>query len=160
MNQDKKTIVAQLFKNVFTYEHLTSLTDEINNLSKLLYVDDKLTFLQKIAKRTSKELYSAFCEADRNKILPQTPAEIGNFLQSLIAYLKSIPRVNLFLPFDPSDDFIGDLAVWFERNIGQKVILNIRVQEEIIAGAIIEYNGKYKDYSKASQIEAALASIK
>ena len=31
-----------------------------------------------------------------------------------------------------------------------KVAIDVNVKEEIIAGLVIEYRGKYRDYSKAS----------
>jgi F0F1-type ATP synthase delta subunit len=63
-------------------------------------------------------------------------------------YLLKLPMINLTLAFDPSADFLKKLAAWFNK----KVILDINIKPKIIAGLIIETNGRHHDLSVKNRL--------
>ena len=75
-------------------------------------------------------------------------AAAQQFLKSLIETLKKLTFVDLTLAYSPTYDQLTELARWWR--VYTKVpyiLLDIKVDKELIAGAVIGYNGLMKDYS-------------
>lgn len=67
--------------------------------------------------------------------------------------LRALPEMKLKIAFPPKDNFIDEISRWLEKEIGQKVILDITVNPKVVAGAIIEYQGNWRDFSLAKKID-------
>ena len=67
--------------------------------------------------------------------------------------LHALPEIKLEIAFLPKDNFISGISRWLEKEIGQKVILDITVNPKVVAGAIIEYQGNWRDFSLAKKID-------
>ncbi|TSC75984.1 MAG: hypothetical protein G01um101430_154 [Parcubacteria group bacterium Gr01-1014_30] len=67
--------------------------------------------------------------------------------------LKSLPEIKLEIAFSPKDNFLNKISEWLEKESGQKVILNLTINPKIVAGAIIEYQGNWRDFSLAGEID-------
>jgi len=77
-------------------------------------------------------------------------------LYDLEKELRSLPEIKLEIAFNPSDYFINRLSGWLKREFGRKTILDITVNPKIVAGAIIEYQGNWRDFSAAKKIDQLL----
>ena len=141
-------------KDVFLTDDLRDLTRQIDEVIGIIYVDDKKALMEKLTGRLPQHIFDIIAGLFANKILSGNPKDVEEYFVSLNSYLSKIPRVILTIAFEPSNEFIKTLSFWFEKNLGKKVILDIRVREDLIAGALVEYNGKFKDYSKAKLIPA------
>ena len=141
-------------KDVFLTEDLKDLIRQIDIVLDTIYVDDKRTLMEKLTGKLPGHFFDIIAGLYAKKILSGNPKDVEEYFVSLNSYLSKIPRVILTIAFEPSNEFIKTLSFWFEKNLGKKVILDIRVREDLIAGALVEYNGKFKDYSKAKLIPA------
>src|SRR3990167_476546 len=136
-------------KDVFLTEDLKELIRQIDIVLDTIYVDAKRTLMEKLTGKLPGHFFDIIAGLYAKKILSGNPKDVEEYFVSLNSYLSKIPRVILTIAFEPSNEFIKTLSFWFEKNLGKKVILDIRVREDLIAGALVEYNGKFKDYSKA-----------
>jgi len=141
-------------KDVFLTDDLRDLTRQIDEVIGIIYVDDKKALMEKLTGRLPQHIFDIIAGLFANKILSGNPKDVEEYFISLNSYLAKIPTVRLTIAFEPSAEFSKTLSFWFEKNLGKKVVCDIRVRKEIIAGAQVEYNGKYKDYSKAKLIPA------
>lgn len=67
--------------------------------------------------------------------------------------------VNLTLAFLPSKSLVKKLALWFKKNFGSKVVLDIQVDPKILGGAILSFNGYYRDFSLKKKLERKLKNF-
>jgi F0F1-type ATP synthase delta subunit len=67
--------------------------------------------------------------------------------------LRALPEIKLEVAFSPKDNFLNRVGQWFQKEIGQKVILDITVNPKVVAGATIEYQGNWRDFSLAKKID-------
>jgi hypothetical protein len=74
-------------------------------------------------------------------------AQLEDFLNKVKEIVYSLPVVSLVLAFEPKEETLSVLSEWFLINIKKQVIFQISIDSKIIAGAIISFNGKYKDCS-------------
>jgi len=147
-------------KDVFLSDDLKDLIRQIDSVLDTIYVDDKRVLMEKLTGKLPSHILDIIAGLFANKMLTANPKEVESYFVSLNSYLSKIPKVILTIAFDPSREFLKTLGFWFEKNLGKKIVCDIIVREEIIAGALIEYNGRYKDYSKAKFIPAVTLKLK
>jgi len=146
-------------KNIMTAGDLVALVDDLNEINKLLYITGGQKLSQRVKGKVSEDVYEAVSILEKEGVLPAEPSKAEDYLGELLVYLQKIPRVALTIAFEPSTEFIRQIYDWFEKISPKKVVLDLRTRREIVAGAIIEYNGKYKDYSKTALMEEVLSGL-
>lgn len=109
--------------------------------------------LEELAKgiRTKEELISFLEEIAQKKF----QKEEG--VLKLEKKLQSLPEIKLEIAFSPEDDFLNKISQWLEKELGQKIILDITCNPKIVAGAIIEYRGFFRDFSLAKKIDKLIS---
>ena len=157
---DKNTTgnFRQLVESIYTREQLESVKDDIRAISGLVYKSSLGPFSNQIKNKVGPNIYFYIYNLEKTGRLPKT-ASLGNFLIDLSKFLDGIEKITLTLAFVPTAGFQREIAVWLSENLGKKVVADFVVNSEIIGGLIIEYNGKYKDYSKAAEIEPRKAAL-
>ncbi len=65
--------------------------------------------------------------------------------ESLISYLKNLPIVALTLTYSPTLKQLLQISEWFVTEVKAKILIEVRVDPSIIAGATIQYKGIYKN---------------
>lgn len=95
--------------------------------------------------RTREELVFFLEEIAQKKFEEEGIAELEKKLLAL-------PEIKLEIAFSPNDSFLEKISQWLEKELGQKVILDITVNPKVVAGAIIEYQGFFRDFSLAKNL--------
>jgi len=65
--------------------------------------------------------------------------------------------VNLVLAFSPEKKLFSHLKLWVKENVNPDAVLDISVDQSILAGALITYNGYYKDFSLKKKVQEAFS---
>lgn len=153
---DRNKLFAPFLEDIITYEDLVFLIDELRKIKSYLYKTEGRFLSDKISGKVSEKIAKIISNYEKNKILPLSTSQIDDFFESLINYLKKIPKISFTLAFSPRRDFLKYLKVWCQQNVTGRIVLNILIRREVIAGVIVEYNGKYMDFSKAHEVDTAL----
>ena len=110
------------------------MSENLKNLSKTIRTKEELIFfLEEIAKRKSGPEKEEISKLEKE--------------------LRALPEMKLDIAFFPTDNFLNRISQWLQKEIGQKVILDITVNPKVVAGAIIEYQGNWRDFSLAKKID-------
>ncbi len=72
---------------------------------------------------------------------------INDFLKTLPEIVAKIPIITITIAFEPSQETLQSISQWFLINLKTQYILDLQIDRKIIGGAVINFNGKYKDYS-------------
>jgi len=99
-------------------------------------------------------------ELENKKFLSGSPDQQLSFFENLKSYLQKIPQLKLEIAFEPSKDFLLTLKKWFKEKNKQEVILDITINSKIVGGAIIEYQGQYRDFSLLERVDKSVSQIK
>lgn len=70
-----------------------------------------------------------------------------NFYKEIETSLQNRPIVDLTLAFGPSYELLQKISNWWNKNIEPNILLNIKIDKKLVAGAIIGYNGIMKDFT-------------
>lgn len=135
-----------LFQNVLTKEDLISLLAEIDLAESLIFEEKETPLSEKIKGKVSSD-FQFFVEK-----LEREGKNIKEALENLKKYFLSLPEVKLTLAFEPKREFIEKVSQIFK----ERVILNFKVDPEIVGGAILEAFGKFFDFSLREKLKKIL----
>jgi F0F1-type ATP synthase delta subunit len=82
-----------------------------------------------------------------NKIPIDSNTALEDFLKKIREKISSMPIVSLMLAFEPKEETLKSISDWFPLNINMQVLLDIKVDPDIIGGTYINFNGKCSDFS-------------
>ena len=78
---------------------------------------------------------------------------LSSIFQGLEEEIQKIQALTLYLTFDPDETTIMSIGEFVRRTFGSLILLDIKYNPNLIAGAAIVWKGIYKDYSLRSKIE-------
>lgn len=81
------------------------------------------------------------------------------FLETMRKLLITARVMELTVPSYLEEDAINKISAWVKRNISENVVLKLKVDESLMAGALISYNGKFKDYSFKEALTETVKNI-
>lgn len=135
---------------VKTKDDIAVLNSEINLILSALFTSHK-----KIEKVLTKEIRLTTYAALKKDFLDKevSPSKIKELLNELSERLKKLKVLELTLAFEPTQEEIFNIYNWVKENLGDDVILDIKLDKSILGGAIIVFEGLYKDYTVKKQLE-------
>lgn len=150
MNQDIFKIFLNGIKDTNGLYHVI---DQLNFISKSLYHNKTGTITEKIGDQILQSLAAIFHFLEKNNLEPTGDSAQKEFIEEIIKYLRSVSLVKVTLAFEPDANFVSKLNDQISSILNQKVILDILVDQKIIAGLTVEYQGKFKDYSLEPRVK-------
>ena len=142
---------------------LIKTTDELHDFA--LEIDFLLTcvfksknkslddLLEKISPKSALILKNVL---SKNKLAENNKDLIG---KALLAQKNKLNYkiISITLAFEPSETTIGNIYSWVMEKLGTEYILDIDIDKTIMAGAIISFNGSYKDFTVKKNLEEVFA---
>lgn len=80
-----------------------------------------------------------------NKINTEKASALQAFFTKVQDYINKLPVLSLTIAFEPKEKTLQALSEWFVMNLKQQMLLEITVDQNVIAGATINYKGKFTD---------------
>ena len=153
-------IYFDLITSLKTTQEVDNLSSEIDMLMSKLFQSEKI-LLEKALTSVSVDSAKKITEIFEKFNLDMTDkAIVRDFLDTLADLIKKFKVIKLILAFDPTRATIENIHEAVSENIGIGYILDIEVDESVLAGAIVIFNGKYKDYTIKKAIEETFQNKK
>ena len=83
--------------------------------------------------------------------------EIESYLKDILSQLSQFKTLSLRLAFEPTNASIDKFITFTRKNIGMEVILDFDYDPRILGGAVITYEGEYRDFSLKRLFETEYA---
>jgi len=71
----------------------------------------------------------------------------SSFYKELLNVLNQLKEVDLTIAYTPNYDQIKRIAEWWRKEVDPYIILNLKFDRDLIAGAIVGYDGVSKNVS-------------
>ena len=94
-----------------------------------------------------------------NNISLESNKQIGKFFEEIQKTISSLPTVDLTIAIEPSEKFLREISDWFVLNIKKQVILEIEINPDVIAGAIVGYEGERLNSSIKEEFDKVCANV-
>lgn len=140
-------------------EELGQLVGELSGIEQFLFKNKKGSISAKTNGQLTKQLTSLFEQAENRSLEPEGDRKQQQFLRELRSYLAALPVVKVTLAWQPSAGFIEKLNREISDEFGQKIILEVAVDRDILGGACFEYAGRVGDYSLEERAKEVLSKL-
>jgi F0F1-type ATP synthase delta subunit len=94
-----------------------------------------------------------------NKVNVESSAELQAFFKKIQEKTATLPVLSLTVAFEPREQTLKELSEWFLLNINKQALFDITVDRNLIAGAVINFQGKSLDFSVRPKFDQILSSI-
>lgn len=145
--------------NTLTVKELRAIVNDIEDLLSEVYKTDTSISqkIDSILTGSDKEFINRIIGGE----LPQDPDLLSSKLTSLLHELKNLPRIRITVAFEPTSAFVREIKDFLDNlNKGDMSILEIVIDNEIIAGMKLEYKGLFRDFSVGSRVSSMLLETK
>lgn len=129
------------------------MTSEIDTFLLTFFKSEKSSVeksLSSISVDSAEKIMQAF---SKNNLDINNKNTVVNFFKTLRELLKRFKVIKLILAFDPTRKTIENIHSFVKDIVGIGYILDIEISEDVLAGAIIIFNGKYYDFTLKKRIE-------
>ncbi len=133
----------QIFEKIKTRNDVQILLEEIQTLKESLYQEDLAESLE------SKVRFWVY-DAIKDDFTAQKDKE--KFLTDLAEELSKLEKLTVTLAYEPSKREVDKIYAKFQEALKSKFILDIKINPNLVAGAIFEYKGMYGDYSLGKKV--------
>ena len=140
-------------EKIRTREELIFFLEEIARVRQIIFKDKEVSLSKKMEGKVSRELKKFLESLEKEGVISGSRERQSAFLEKLEKELQSLPEIRLEIAFSPGDDFLNKISQWFEKELSQKIILDLTINPKVVGGAIIEYQGKWRDFSLAKEID-------
>ena len=146
--------IGRLKNKIITKKDLVYYIEAISQLRSSVFKNEKMK-----KSEVNKETLNILNLLEKNNIAINSQ-KAYMFLGELRKYLLSLPEIKMKIAFQPDYDFLIRISQLLEKYIGRKIILNIIFDPGIVGGAIIEYQGRYRNFSLAKEIDKVISQKK
>jgi hypothetical protein len=94
-----------------------------------------------------------------HNINPESNSDLKNFLNMILETVKALPILSIKIALEPSAEILKAIADWFVINLKKQILLDVGVDQNIIGGAAISYNGGYLDLSVKKKFETLVTEV-
>lgn len=78
---------------------------------------------------------------------------LSSVFTNLEAEISKLPTLTIYLTFESDDSSLQQVGTFARKMFGSKLLLGIRYDPKLIAGAALVWKGMYRDYSLRTRIE-------
>lgn len=150
--QNEKTYFNDLLSLITTQEQANLMLSEIEELERASFKVDVNIFNEtlnsKVRSTTANFINKNMAGKDKTSFFTE--------LKDTISKLLSI---ELTIAFEPTNESLSKICDWARKNVNSAIILNIKKDKRILGGAVITYNGKFKDYSLVHEVDDHFKNI-
>jgi F0F1-type ATP synthase delta subunit len=149
------SIYFDIITSLKTTREVDSLVCEIDSLM-LSFFKSKKALIKKALDSINTELASKIMEIfTKNKLDINNRDTVAGFFKTLKELTKKLKVIKLILAFDPANKTIENIHNFVKETVGIGYVFDIEVSQEVLAGAIVMFNGKYGDFTLKKSIEDA-----
>jgi len=142
-------IYSELFNLVRTKDDFSLIKAQLDLLESGLYETKGNTFDYVLKNKISSSLSGLIL-----KLIKTEKKE--NVIEKIRQELEGVKFLKVTLAIDPSEKFIESMADWLNKMNSRNIALDIEVDQSIIGGVIVEFEGKYFDASLRSKLDLVL----
>ena len=132
----------KILENVKTTGDKEKLTDELEKLAESLF-EEKGTGFESCLKNNIRSWVAELIRAE----ITENQKDPGTYLDGLKIKLAELKEISLTLAFEPSESSIDKFFFFVRENVGKDLILDIKYEPRILGGAIVVFEGVYRDLS-------------
>lgn len=158
-----KTILSNTYSRTSLKSRLSLLRDFLEFQFFSPHANPNLFYLINeyfLAKNISRDEFNAFMTWDYSFFNQFSKESFYAQLQHLEEEATKMPLIRLFLPFNPPVYEVPKLGIWFRENIAEDILVDIKLDPNLIGGCALVWKDVYHDFSLRYYLEKNKAAVK
>lgn len=146
--------------SVKTVQEANDLSSEIDALLESIFKTQERSLddsLREVRVKTAQNLKEIFL---KNKVDVTDREAVKEALEKLKEELEKLRIIRLTIAFEPSYETIANIYKWVSSALGEGYILDISTDVNILGGAIVVFNGEYRDLTLRKSLAEAFKAKK
>lgn len=153
INQPQATKITDVLEDIFTLSELNNYIRMLNNIKPYIFKQN-----EDMAKKLQSELppkLAGFVSnyAQTSNFNLQDQIEVQRLIQQIIYILHRVAVVEITVPSALTSRQIEKVCKWWRTTTGRAIVIDVKVDLDLIAGIRIGYEGKYTDYSLSTWLQ-------
>ncbi len=152
-NQHKITKVTEVLDEVYTVSDLNNYIRLLDKLKPVIFKQStnlSETLQQELPPKLANYI-TTYAETTNLNLNDQTDAQ--RLIQQIIYIFHLVPVAEITVPGPLTNKQIIKICRWWRSETNKAVILNIKIDPDLIAGIRIGYEGRYVDYSLSTWLQ-------
>lgn len=133
---------SEILSRLRTKEEARYLESELDLLLEKIYSAQEGVFEEALKKNVRSWVSQLIRTA-----LSREEVDKEEFLKGLKVALAKLKVLGLTIAFDPAEAALDRFHHWVRRHLGEGVVLEMNVNPVVLGGAIVVYQGEYRDLS-------------
>lgn len=153
MNKTAQSNKHKILSVINTTEDLITLQNNIQELLKDLYhknESDLSSLIDKLIPYQEAEIIKQ--DLVELKIDMQDKESARSYFEKLLEELETAEKFSLNIAYEPSAASVKLFTEYAKDKFGPDTVIELSINPDLIAGAIITYKGKYLDYSLGKKV--------
>lgn len=148
---NRKKEIEERLNHELSPKERKELQNKRRNLEKeRRAAEEEIWNLEEKINGLEKEIYEL--DQDLGENLDNTDRQL-EVLNAMEERLHHLPEIRIKLAYEPDADVLSDIRNRLEAEIGKPPVLDLEVDSGLVGGAIIEYQGRWGDFSLAKKME-------
>lgn len=147
-----------LLDALITKEDVAKMQQSLDQVIEKIY-STKVDVNKMLAEVFPREIKAVIVDlAEKKGVSIKDPVAFQNVLTAVKEQIRKISLIEISVGGVVTEEFLYKMQRWFDENIDNKVIIQIKQDPSIIGGAVISYNGKFHDYTVNAEVEKLLST--
>lgn len=146
----------QFAQNLVTTGDLYRLLDDVREAEAASSESGSSHLSRKLKGKVDVAFEELLEKLEKKKSIPPSQEGRVEYFRGLSEYLHKLPNVKIELAFEPSEEFVNKMSKYIRSGSEDQILLDISVKLAILAGATIESNGIFKDYSYSDKLDEVI----
>ncbi len=147
------SIYSDLLNSLKTTREVSLFASDIETLTQNLFKSEKMSLVKALGSISIKNAEIIIQASLKKNVKTNDKDSISDFLETLKDIINQLKVIKLVLAFFPTYKTIEKIHNFVRDTIGIGYILDIETNESILAGAVVMFNGKYKDFTLSKSLD-------
>lgn len=153
INQQPATKITDVLEDIYTLSELNNYIRMLNNIKPYIFKQNE-DIVAKLKSELPPKLASFVgVYAQTSNFNLQDQAEVQRLLQQIIYILHRVAVVEITVPAALTSRQIEKVCKWWRVTTARAIVIDIKIDLDLIAGIRIGYEGKYTDYSLSTWLQ-------
>lgn len=145
---------SELLATLLTLDDRETLRTELELLRNAVFQTKENSFPEALKIKVRNSIAEII---EREVRLQKTEPE--KYLSEVLQQLDQVPILELTIAFEPTQENLEHIVAHASKLLSQTVITQLHIQPEVVAGAVIVWNGHYHDASLKTQFEKSTQNV-
>lgn len=136
-----------MLSTIITSTDVVKAKDKLDKLESSMFTSetDVESLLNSLLSPDEKDSLTQYCQD--KKLSLENKNDLGIAVKSLQQDLEGLTEVLITFAYQPSVQSLAHFKSLLNEKVGANVVLDVNTDPSILGGAIIEYKGKFGDYT-------------